>query len=40
MSQAVSASVGNASTALLRQRRAVEDLRDLLFGMESQPRSP
>ena len=40
MSQAVSASVGNASNALLRQRRAVEDLRDLLFGMESQPRSP
>ncbi len=40
MSQAVSASVGNASTALLRQRRAVEDLRELLFGTESQSRSP
>jgi hypothetical protein len=40
VSRAVSTSVGNTSTALLRQRRAVEELRDLLFGSESQSRSP
>jgi hypothetical protein len=38
--RAFSASVGDASTALLRQRRAVEELRDLLFGPGSQSRSP
>jgi hypothetical protein len=40
VSRAVSTSVGNTSTALLRQRRAVEELRDLLFGAGSQSRSP
>mgnify|MGYP001063602910 CR=1 FL=1 len=38
--RAFSASVGDASTALLRQRRAVEALRDLLLGPGSQSRSP
>jgi hypothetical protein len=41
VSRAASAAIGNASTALLRQRRAVEELRDdLLLGSESQSRSP
>jgi hypothetical protein len=40
VSRAASTSVGNTSTALLRQRRAVEELRDLLFGAGSQFRSP
>jgi hypothetical protein len=41
VSRDASAAIGNVSTALLRQRRAVEDLRDhLLLGSESQSRSP
>jgi hypothetical protein len=37
---AINASIGDASTALMHQHRAVEDLDDLLSGEGFQPKSP
>jgi len=37
---AINASIGDASTALMQQHRAVEDLDDLLSGEGFQPKSP